>query len=60
LSLWRSDTSPNEDQRPLAKRPTPKNKLTDYAKNNSVMMVDPSGYLSFPFTREGNKIKKFK
>jgi putative transposase len=29
LQRWKSDATPLEDQRPVAKRPTPKNKLSE-------------------------------
>lgn len=48
LQRWRSDLTPLEDQRPLAKRPEPKNKLSNTEKENIIRTVNQPEFKSLP------------
>lgn len=48
LQRWRSDLTPLEDQRPLAKRPQPKNKLSEAEKEVIVKIVNQAEFRSLP------------
>lgn len=48
LQRWRSDLTPNEDQRPLAERTIRKNKLTDKERETIIQMVNQPVYQSLP------------
>lgn len=48
LQRWRSDLSPLEDQRPLAVRPTPKNKLSKQERETIVKTVNQPEFKSLP------------
>lgn len=48
LQRWRSDLTPLEDQRPLAERPTPKNKLSELEKETILQTVNQPEYKSLP------------
>lgn len=48
LQRWRSEATPLEDQRPLAKRPSPRNKLTQEETQEIVSIVNQPEYQSLP------------
>lgn len=48
LKRWRNDATPMEDQRPIAKRPTPKNKLSDEETKTVLSVVTQTEYQSLP------------
>jgi putative transposase len=48
LQRWRSERTPNEDQRPLAVRPEPKNKLSDEEKEEIINIINQPQYMSLP------------
>jgi putative transposase len=48
LQRWRSDLTPLEDQRPLAERPVPKNKLSEMEKETIVQTVNQPEFKSLP------------
>lgn len=48
LQRWRSELTPLEDQRPLAKRPAPKNKLTEEEKQAIISTVNQPEFRSLP------------
>lgn len=48
LQRWRSDLTPHEDQRPLAERPAPKNKLSEMEKETIVKTVNQPEFKSLP------------
>jgi putative transposase len=48
LQRWRSDITPLEDQRPSAKRPVPKNKLSEEERDTIVMTVNQPAFRSLP------------
>lgn len=48
LFRWRSETTPNEDQRPHAIRPEPKNKLSEEEKNQILEIVNRPEFQSLP------------
>lgn len=48
LQRWRSALTPNEDQRPLVERPTPKNKLSKEERETIVQTVNQPAYKSLP------------
>lgn len=48
LQRWRSSLTPLEDQRPLAQRPTPKNKLTEEEKQRIIQILNQPKYKSLP------------
>lgn len=48
LQRWRSDDAPKEDQRPIVKRPVPKNKLSEEEKKAVISMVNQPEFQSLP------------
>jgi putative transposase len=48
LQRWRSDLTPPDDQRPIAKRPVPKNKLSEEERETIVKMVNQPEFKSLP------------
>lgn len=48
LQRWKSDATPLEDQRPVAKRPTPKNKLSEEEVQEVLKVVNQSEFQSLP------------
>lgn len=48
LQRWRSDLTPNEDQRPLVERPVPKNKLSKEERQTIIETVNQPVYKSLP------------
>jgi putative transposase len=48
LQRWRSDLTPLEDQRPVVKRPTPKNKLSEDERETIVKTVNQPEFKSLP------------
>lgn len=48
LFRWRSDKTPKEDQRPYAKRPEPKNKLSSEERTRIVKVANSPEYKSLP------------
>ncbi len=48
LQRWKSDKTPLEDQRPLAVRPMPKNKLNDEEKQTILEVVNQPEFQSLP------------
>lgn len=48
LQRWRSDQTPLEDQRPVAIRPTPKNKLSDQERETILQTVNQPEFKSLP------------
>ncbi len=48
LQRWRSDATPLEDQRPLAKRPVPHNKLSQEEAQEILAVVNQPDYKSLP------------
>lgn len=48
LFRWRSKNTPDEDQRPLAIRPEPSNKLTRQEKEQIIEVVNSPEYRSLP------------
>lgn len=48
LFRWRSDKAPKEDQRPYAKRPEPKNKLSNEERKRIIEVANSSEYKSAP------------
>lgn len=48
LQRWRSDLTPFEDQRPLAERPVPKNKLSENERETIVRTVNQPEFKSLP------------
>ena len=51
LQRWRSDATPLEDQRPLAKRPVPHNKLSQEETQEILTVVNQPEYQSLPPVR---------
>lgn len=48
LQRWRSEQTPFEDQRPVVKRPTPKNKLSDEERETIIQTVNQPEFKSLP------------
>jgi putative transposase len=48
LQRWRSELTPLEDQRPLAERPAPKNKLSEMEKETIIKTVNQPEFKSLP------------
>lgn len=48
LQRWKSDTTPLEDQRPVAKHPTPKNKLSQEEVQAVLKVVNEAEFQSLP------------
>ena len=48
LQRWRSEATPLEDQRPLAKRPVPQNKLSEEETQEILSVVNQPEYQSLP------------
>jgi putative transposase len=48
VQRWRSENSPNEDQRPHAKRPAPSNKLSNDEVQKVIEVVNQPKYKSLP------------
>lgn len=48
LQRWKSDATPLEDQRPVAKRPPPKNKLSEEEVQEVLKVVNQSEFQSLP------------
>jgi putative transposase len=48
LQRWRSDRTPPEDQRPVVKRPVPKNKLSEHERETIIETVNQPEFKSLP------------
>ncbi|SHE61848.1 IS3 family transposase [Alkalibacter saccharofermentans] len=48
LHRWRSDKEPAQDQRPHAKRPEPKNKLSDHERKKIIEVANSTEFQSMP------------
>lgn len=48
LQRWRSERTPLEDQRPMAKRPVPKNKLSEAEKETIISTANQPEFKSLP------------